>query len=144
MINVLNMSAWLLAGALVGAIITHWRPSEQPVACVQECSTSCELDIRALGLSSEQVSAVTSACSASGRRLAAISVEAGAVRGRLDAALDAAQIDEQLVLRLGRELAALREQRLAASLECVLGVRRVLTAEQVRELCARCGCLSEE
>ena len=144
MTSVLHVAPWLLAGALMGAGITHWRPSEEPVACVQDCSAACELDARALGLSAEQVDAVTSACSASGQRLSAISAETADVRSRLEAALDAAHVDEPLVRRLGGELASLREQKLSASLDCVLGVRRVLTAEQLRELCASCGCLSEE
>jgi hypothetical protein len=143
--SALGIVPWLLAGALLGAVITGARPSDDPEPCAQECATTCcDPEVEGLGLSDGQIDAVKSACAVSGRRLRAIAAEEQEVRRRVDLALDAETVDEHAVRQLGKQLADLRGQRLAASLDCVLGVRRVLRPDQLRELCARCGCLSKE
>jgi hypothetical protein len=135
---------WLLVGALIGAFVT--RDGQAPVleSCAETCSTSCELDVAGLGLTPEQIETLRATCAGAGKRLGASDAEAAELRRRLDAALDAEPVDENAVRELGRRLAGVRERRLDASLECVLGVRRVLNAEQMRELCARCGCTTRE
>lgn len=142
--NTVSLVPWLLVGALGGALVTQ-RCAVAPQPSSDECcSKSCDLDVAGLGLSTQQVDAVKGACAASGKRLRAIETETAELRKRLDLALDAATVDEAAVRQLGRELARLREQRLTASLDCVLGVRRVLSAAQMRQLCSACGCLSTE
>jgi|SRR5688572_6254597 len=140
----MNLLPWVLAGALASALIGDLRSSarSQPL---QDCSTTCcTLDVAGLGLTAVQIDAVKSACAEAGLRLKTIASEEADLRQRLDAALDAAVVEDSAVRDLGRRLSAVRSQRLAALLECVLGVRRVLSAEQVRDLCGRCGLGSEE
>ena len=136
----MSLVPWILAGALASALVGALRSDVQGKLPPERAATCCELDVDGLGLTSDQLAAVKEACADSGRTLKTLANEEADLRRRLDTALEASAVDERALRELGQRLSTVRGQRLAASLDCVLGVRRVLSAEQLRELCARCGC----
>jgi hypothetical protein len=142
-----QLVAWLLAGALLGSLWTSMRgeqPAAPSVADASCCADSCSSRLDALGLEPAQAAALRATTLAVGARLHAAVERCARAEAELHALLDTDPLDEAAVKRAADTLSELRAERAGIGLECVIGVRRVLSAEETRALCSSCGCLSEE
>lgn len=159
-----SLSNWLLAGALAASLAWNgygaWRGNGgDPAACAVErtacasaseggdaardeaslaCATSCSPAALA-GLDPAQRAALerlaTTSCAGSER----LEREADALQRRLVARLAAEELDADAARAIVGEVAELRRRALAACVDAILELRRVLTRSQVEALLARCA-----
>ena len=137
MISNSHVTTWLLAGALAASLTWNLRTSHTPsVPATTTCAGSLALDD--LGLAPEQARELerwkASACEKSCRTDA----EATAVLARLQAALRDPSVEAERLHELAAEVSRLRADSLAACVDAIVAVRRVLTPEQLGALLEHC------
>lgn len=127
-------TSWMLAGALAASLAWNFRHSDAPAA-----PASCTMsDFSDLGLSDEQRRELerwfTTSCDDSCRAEAAATAKLDELR----AALRDPGLDPDELRSMAAEVSRLRTAALAACVESIVGVRRVLSHEQLELLLDRC------
>jgi hypothetical protein len=140
-----SFASWLLGGALAASLtwnVTASRAAEdgrgEAPATVCSTGTGCSPAAAGLELPDEKRAALEALCARSCGASDALEREADALQRRLLASLAADEVDADATARLVDEVSELRRRSLAACVEGILGVRSVLTADEVRALLASC------
>ncbi len=127
-------TSWMLAGALAASLAWNFRRDDPPVPPAT-CATS---DFSSLDLSDEQRRELerwfATSCDESCRAEAA----ATAKLDELQAALRDPALEPDQLRSMAAEVSRLRTDALAACVESIVGVRRVLSREQLEQLLDRC------
>ena len=147
-----SLLCWLLGGALLASLAWNWRSyrdrsanrdrmAERERATGSQCApgAECALDTACMGLEPavrEELSAIcTDTCGASDQ----LERRADELQAQLLVALAAPEVDRAATARLIGEVTELRKRSLEECVEGILGVRRVLGADEVRALVERCS-----
>jgi heavy-metal resistance protein len=145
-----TLTSWLLAGALAASLTWNWtlqRTSgaagvapEVDAAADATCtsSASCSLGGEELGLDPDVRAALDALCARTCAESDRLERRANELQDQLLASLSAPTVDEAATAKLVAEVAELRRQSLASCVAGILGVRQVLSPEQVKTLLARC------
>jgi len=147
-----TLTSWMLAGALAASLTWNWTQQRASAAAgvaadvttdsdtESTCtsSTSCSLGGEELGLAPEVRAALDALCARSCGESDRLERRANELQDQLLASLSAPTVDEAATTRLVAEVAELRRQSLASCVAGILGVREVLSPEQVKTLLARC------
>jgi len=130
---------WLLAGALAASLQWNLRDRGADGARSAEAGLQrCELDLEALGISSEQARELDRLCRTRCERAAELEAEARESLAALRAALSDRESDEATLRALVREISLQREQSLEAVVESILALRSILDAEQLAAIVSSC------
>jgi hypothetical protein len=137
-----SISTWLLGGALTASLTWNWtlqRAGAAPAARA-ECGTteSCALDLSCAALAPEEEQRLAAICARSCAASDELERRADLLQAELLGSLSGEEIDRAATTRLVGEVTELRRQSLEKCVEGILGVREVLSAEDVRALLERC------
>ena len=136
------LSTWLLGGALAASLSWNWnlRREQSAAAVASTCAAteSCTLDLSCAELAPEQEQRLTAICARSCGESDRLERRADELQAELLAGLAAADVDRAATARLVAEVSELLRQALAACVDGILGVREVLSPDEVRTLLERC------
>jgi hypothetical protein len=149
-----TITNWLLGGALAASLTWNWKQYERggelpPPANRESCGpASCALELDAApldGISLDAVSlepaqraALDEVCARSCGESDRLERRADELQRELLASLSAETVDRAAAEKLVNEVSDLRRRSLASCVEGILGVRSVLSGDQVRGLLERC------
>jgi len=139
-----TITNWLLGGALAASLTWNWklydRGDEPPAPASQEgCEpTSCALELDRAALDPEQRAALDEVCTRSCGESDRLERRADELQRELLASLATETVDRTAAAKLADEISELRRRSLASCVEGILGVRSVLSGDQVRTLLERC------
>ncbi len=138
-----TITSWLLGGALAASLTWNWTlVRDTPTR--EDCSAEgCELGLEFIGgtsfvLEPEQKAALDEMCARSCGASDRFERRADELQRELLASLSAETIDRAAAEKLVDEVGELRRRSLASCVEGILGVRAVLSGDQVRALLERC------
>lgn len=132
------LSTWMLGGALVASLTWNWTLAREPEAPAVSCATSCSSETLDLDLDAEQRAALDAVCARSCGESDALERHADELQRALLASLSAETVDAAAAAKLVDEVSALRKRSLQSCVAGILGVREVLSGEDVRALLERC------
>jgi len=145
-----TLSNWLLGGALAASLTWNWTYLRDASADPTNdgCSAKCDLDLEFLGgsrttLSPAKKAALDEVCQRSCGESDRLERRADELQRELLASLSDETVDEAAAEKLVAEISDLRRRSLATCVEGILGVRSVLSGDEVRALLERCehtGC----
>lgn len=147
-----TMTSWCLTGALAASLTWNWTQhrgtptgaaSAAPASAATAASacaqpSSCGLGDDEFALDPAVQTALTELCQTSCGESDLLERRADEFEAELLASLSAPTLDPAATARLVDEVGELRKRSLAACVEGILGVRKVLSPDQVRSLLARC------
>lgn len=146
-----SLTTWLLGGALAASLTWNWklaRGQDSGASCAPGASCAgaasctpgarCDLSAAGAGLDPELRGRLEELCATSCGESDRLERRANELQGQLLASLSAADVDEAATARLVDEVSELRRRSLASCVAGILGVREVLSPEQVKALLARC------
>lgn len=135
-----SISTWLLGGALAASLSWNWtlqrKEHETPATCAT--AESCTLDLACAELAPGEEQRLSAICARSCGESDRLEQRADELQTELLGSLSAAEVDRAATTRLIAEVSELRRAALAACVEGILGVREVLSADEVRALLERC------
>ena len=145
------LSSWLLGGALAASLTWNWTHLRGADAAPNgmDCATQeCELGLEFLGdsrttLSAEKKAALDDLCRRSCAESDRLERRADELQRKLLASLSAETVDRAATEELVAEIGELRRRSLASCVEGILGVRSVLSGDEVRallECCEKSSC----
>lgn len=134
------LSTWLLGGALAASLTWNWTLYHRADAAAASCANagSCDLGAAGLELDPAQRAAIEGMCARSCGRSDELERRADERQRALLESLSGASVDPAAAAALVDEVSELRRQALAACVEGILGVREVLSGEEVRALLESC------
>jgi hypothetical protein len=145
-----TLSNWLLGGALAASLTWNWTYLRNADAAPKgdDCAQECDLGLEFLGgiqitLTPAKKAALDDLCKRSCSESDRLERGADELQRELIASLSAATVDEVAAGKLVAEIAELRRRSLATCVEGILGVRSVLSGDEVRALlesCEQTGC----
>ena len=139
-----TISTWLLGGALAASLtwnVTLTRRAEGATSgeSRQSCtSEGCTLELDGMPLDPAQKAALDQVCARSCGESDRLERRADELQHELLASLSAETVDKAAAEKLADEVSELRRRSLASCVEGILGVRSVLSGDQVRALLERC------
>ena len=149
-----TITNWLLGGALAASLTWNWKQYERGDAPPAPASTescgpaSCALEADAapldgaaldgVSLDPAQRAALNEVCARSCGESDRLERRAEELQRELLASLSAESVDRAAAEKLVNEVSDLRRRSLTSCVEGILGVRSVLSGEQVRGLLERC------
>jgi Spy/CpxP family protein refolding chaperone len=139
-----TLTNWLLGGALAASLTWNWKLYDRgdgpPAPAGREsCEpTSCALELDRAPLDPAQKAALDEVCSRSCGESDRLERRADELQHELLASLAAETIDRAAATKLADEVSELRRRSLASCVEGILGVRSVLSGDQVRAMLERC------
>lgn len=141
-----SITTWLLGGALAASLTWNWKLLERdaPAPGGETCSpVSCALALEEIPLDPDEKATLDRMCARACGESDRLERRADELLRALLASLSAETVDRGAAEKLVDEVSELRRQSLAACVQGTLGVREVLSGEQVRamlERCERTGC----
>jgi hypothetical protein len=136
-----TLSTWMLGGALAASLTwnaTLFRRGPPSPSETRGSAESCALAAGELGLDAERARRLGELCARSCGESDRLERRADELQRALLAGLSAPEVDAAATTRLVDEVSELRRRSLASCVEGILGVRELLSAEEVRAFLARC------
>lgn len=144
-----TITSWLLGGALAASLTWNWKLYDRgdglaPASSGESCDpASCALELDAapfdgVALDPAQRAALDDLCTRSCGESDRLERRADELQRELLASLSAETVDRAAAKKLVDEVGELRRRSLASCVEGILGVRSVLSGDQVRVLLERC------
>ena len=134
-----TLSSWLLGGALAASLTWNWTLIREPSATASGSTPrSCSLGATDPELAPDARRRLAELCATSCREADRLEQRADELQAELLAGLTAPEVDEKATAALVEEVSELRHRSLASCVRGVLGVREVLSGEEVRALLESC------
>lgn len=138
-----TLSTWLLAGALAASLTWNWslarsnEATDPGAGCGS--AASCGMNAADLGLDPTRQAKLAELCATSCSESDRLERRADELQRALLESLAAPTIDSTVATRLVDEVSDLRRRSLASCVQGILGVRAVLSGEEVRAMLERCN-----
>lgn len=138
-----TLTSWVLAGALAASLSWNWTLLRRtaPTACEPDEGTggaSCTV-AAGLDLDPPRRARLAEICARSCGASDTLEARANALQRELLASLAEPEVDAAATDELVTRVADLRRRSLAACIEGILGVRSILSPDEVRRLLESCG-----
>jgi uncharacterized membrane protein len=136
-----TVSTWLLGGALLASLSWNWTQHRAARAAPDDGATPacCSLELGDGAMAPEQRARLATICARSCGESDRLEQRADELQRELLSGLSAPAIDRDAVTRLIDEVSELRRRSLASCVEGILGVREVLSPDEVRTLLENCA-----